>query len=171
MKYCANCGNELEERKTNIEWYCAHCKRRLYANPIPSIDAVLFDGSGRILVGRRNVEPNKGKLNLPGGFVDPNETFEQAISRELKEELDLNPSDYGKLAYAGSRVDRHVQDANERQLLSVIMIADMEHRDFAANEEVSEYLWKLPAELTPQEMTTQSEYDHVMAAVERHRDT
>lgn len=164
MKYCDNCANKLEVRREKIEWYCSHCKRHLYANPIPTIDAILFDENGKILVGRRNIEPNKGKLNLPGGFVDPNETFEEAIMRELREELGLNSSDYSKLTYASSRVDHHVQEAKDRQLLSVIMIADLHHRDFDANDEVDEYLWKLPSELTPEQVTNRSEYDHIMSA-------
>jgi ADP-ribose pyrophosphatase YjhB (NUDIX family) len=38
----------------------------------------------------RNVDPDKGKWDLPGGFIDPNETAEEAACREISEELALN---------------------------------------------------------------------------------
>jgi ADP-ribose pyrophosphatase YjhB (NUDIX family) len=38
----------------------------------------------------RNVDPDKGKWDLPGGFIDPNETAEEAACREISEELGLN---------------------------------------------------------------------------------
>jgi ADP-ribose pyrophosphatase YjhB (NUDIX family) len=104
MNYCNNCGKELEVRQENIEWFCPNCNRHTYSNPIPTIDALLFDENGRILLGKRRHEPFKGKLNLPGGFVDLNETLEQAIARELKEELGLEPTDYSQLSYGGSRI-------------------------------------------------------------------
>ncbi len=165
MKFCSDCGSKLEERKANLEWYCTSCKNYSYANPVPTIDAILVDENGKILVGRRNADPKKGKLNLPGGFVDPDETFEEAIRRELKEELGLDSSDYRGLTYAGSRVDFYKKGTKERQLLSVVMVADTKHRDFDANDEVSEYLWKLPSELAAEDMTNQSEYDHILAAI------
>lgn len=42
-----------------------------------------------ILLTRRNQEPAKGKLDLAGGFTDPNESAEFTCFRELKEELDI----------------------------------------------------------------------------------
>ena len=42
-----------------------------------------------ILLTKRNQEPAKGKLDLAGGFTDPNESAEFTCFRELKEELDI----------------------------------------------------------------------------------
>jgi NAD+ diphosphatase len=38
----------------------------------------------------RNEDPDIGKLDLPGGFIDPKENAETAACREIKEELDLD---------------------------------------------------------------------------------
>lgn len=48
-------------------------------------DAVLFE-RGKVLLVRRGNPPFKGRLALPGGFVDGHESAEAAVLRELKEE-------------------------------------------------------------------------------------
>ena len=48
---------------------------------------------------KRNREPAKGKLDLPGGFIDPNESAEDGLRREIREELQM---DLGELKYVGS---------------------------------------------------------------------
>lgn len=47
----------------------------------------------KVLLTLRGVQPFRGKWCLPGGHIDPNETAQQAIIREVKEEvgLDFNP--------------------------------------------------------------------------------
>jgi ADP-ribose pyrophosphatase YjhB (NUDIX family) len=165
MNFCDACGTQLETRQAGLVWHCPNCKRNLYANPIPTTDALLVDEEGRVLLGRRNNEPSIGKLNLPGGFVDMDETFEEALARELEEELGLKPFEYGKFVYAGSRVDFHTQNGKTRQILVVVMVADIKHREFEANDEVSEYVWKLPSEIKPDELTTKNEYELLMKAV------
>ncbi|MCH1439573.1 MAG: NUDIX domain-containing protein [Rubripirellula sp.] len=48
---------------------------------------------GELLLVRRAREPGKGKWGLPGGFVDRDETIEQALSREVLEETNLHVSE------------------------------------------------------------------------------
>ena len=54
--------------------------------PLLTVDCVLFDGDGRVLLIRRKNPPFQGDLALPGGFVDIGETVENAARRELEEE-------------------------------------------------------------------------------------
>jgi 8-oxo-dGTP diphosphatase len=56
------------------------------ATPALTTDAVVFDGSGRVLLIRRKFPPFRGAYALPGGFVEVGETVEAACRRELKEE-------------------------------------------------------------------------------------
>jgi 8-oxo-dGTP diphosphatase len=57
--------------------------------PALTVDCVVFDSSGRVLLIRRENEPFKGAYALPGGFVDIGETVEAACRRELLEETGL----------------------------------------------------------------------------------
>ncbi|MBL8002472.1 MAG: NUDIX hydrolase [Flavobacteriales bacterium] len=54
-----------------------------------TVDAVVTDARGRVLVMERGTGPFRGSWVLPGGYVDPGETVEQACIREVREELGL----------------------------------------------------------------------------------
>jgi 8-oxo-dGTP diphosphatase len=54
-----------------------------------TVDAIIRDELGRILLMERGAEPFKGTWVLPGGLVDPGETVEEACVREVMEELGL----------------------------------------------------------------------------------
>ncbi|MSU49569.1 MAG: (deoxy)nucleoside triphosphate pyrophosphohydrolase [Opitutus sp.] len=58
------------------------------SSPIPVVAAVIEDGHGRVLLAQRPAHKHLGlKWEFPGGKVEPGESPEQAILREIKEEL------------------------------------------------------------------------------------
>ena len=59
-----------------------------YKNPLPTVDAII-ESKNKIVLIRRGNEPFKGKLALPGGFIDHLETAEHAAVREAEEETGL----------------------------------------------------------------------------------
>ena len=55
------------------------------------VAAVIKDENGKILITQRNLQKSQGGLwEFPGGKIEPNETKENAIVREIKEELDID---------------------------------------------------------------------------------
>ena len=59
------------------------------ALPLVSIDLVLTDPHGRLLLGLRNNAPARGWWFTPGGRIRKNEVFKQAMARIALEELSL----------------------------------------------------------------------------------
>lgn len=57
---------------------------------VPCAGAVIKDAAGRLLLVRRRNEPDAGLWSLPGGRIEPGETGEQAMIREVREETGLS---------------------------------------------------------------------------------
>jgi ADP-ribose pyrophosphatase YjhB (NUDIX family) len=85
FRFCPWCGGPLAppvgERQD-----CAACGEPSYLNPKPTASAILLDSRGRVLLGRRGIEPERGRWDTPGGFTRPGESLEECVQRELREE-------------------------------------------------------------------------------------
>lgn len=58
---------------------------------IDVVAAVIQNEEGKILIAQRNLKESQGGLwEFPGGKIEPNETKEEAIIREIKEEMDID---------------------------------------------------------------------------------
>ena len=56
---------------------------------IPAVGAVIKDPAGRLLLIKRGHDPGAGLWSLPGGRIEPGETHQQALTREVLEETNL----------------------------------------------------------------------------------
>lgn len=65
------------------------CPLCVFDNPRPTATAIIIKDQ-KILVGKRNEEPFKGKWDFFGGFIEKNESPQEAIKREIKEELGVD---------------------------------------------------------------------------------
>jgi ADP-ribose pyrophosphatase YjhB (NUDIX family) len=93
--HCSFCGARFVEAQP---WprHCSGCGNRSYLNPLPVAVVLLPVGEGVVVI-RRNTEPRKGTLTLPGGYIDLGETWQEAARRELLEEtgIDIAGSEIG----------------------------------------------------------------------------
>ncbi len=90
--YCPYCGTPLraEQRFGALRPCCPSCSFVHFRDPKVAVVALVAarDGEGdRVLLVRRGVEPMKGFWSLPGGYMDAGEMPQQALARELLEEV------------------------------------------------------------------------------------
>lgn len=91
MRYCPSCRQETVQFIDNKVFRCSECSFEFYFNAASAVGAVIAKGN-KVAVGIRAGHPAKGLYDFPGGFLDPGETLEQGMARELEEELGQKPT-------------------------------------------------------------------------------
>lgn len=86
FRFCPGCGRPGGSWLGGHEYRCPVCGFRFYQN-VAAACGVLIEHGGRYLFLERARDPARGQLGLPGGFVDPGEGVEQALAREVAEEI------------------------------------------------------------------------------------
>jgi len=86
FRFCPSCAAPGGDWRRGREYRCPACGFRFYQN-VAAACGVLVEHRGRFLFLERAKEPSKGLLGLPGGFVDPGESVEKALAREVAEEI------------------------------------------------------------------------------------
>ncbi|AEF80085.1 NUDIX hydrolase [Leadbettera azotonutricia] len=90
FKFCPACGSTKIIFKDNRVFKCPDCGFTYYHNTAAATGCVVSTPNGVILL-VRGKEPSRGKLALPGGFVDPGEGALEGLRRELQEEIGWTP--------------------------------------------------------------------------------
>lgn len=105
-KFCLYCGGNLTRRKLEGRYrlVCTMCNQIHYRNPIPVVVGVIPKPEGRMVgLVRRAIPPQKGEWALPGGFVEVDENPEEAVVREIKEEIGVESEVQGLIGVAGDK--------------------------------------------------------------------
>lgn len=112
-----------------------------YPRPSLTVDAAVFlreEDIVKILLIKRKNPPFQNSWALPGGFVDMDESLEEAAARELKEETGLDNVNLSQLAAFGA-VDRDPRG----RTVSVVYYGetDMANREVKGNDDAAEAEW------------------------------
>lgn len=84
-RFCPFCGKPNRKVKAAAHRKCPACGLHDWRNPAPAVGcAILRDG--KVLLSRRAGPPKKGEWDLVGGFIEPGETSDEAVRREVREE-------------------------------------------------------------------------------------
>ncbi|MBN8616333.1 MAG: NUDIX domain-containing protein [Deltaproteobacteria bacterium] len=86
--FCHSCGAPFPDT-SRYPRRCTQCRTEVWANPMPvTIALVPIEDDGRtgLLVVRRAIQPQLGKLGLVGGFLEEHESWTEGAARETREE-------------------------------------------------------------------------------------
>ena len=138
FEFCPRCGAKRVGGAAN-PFHCAACGHTQYFNPAVAVAAILLDPDNRVLLLRRAKDPGKGKLGLPGGFVDAGETAEDALRREIREEVNLEVSSLEFLCSAPN--DYHYKNVRY-PVVDLFFVARVQSTTgVAALDGVESFLW------------------------------
>lgn len=126
-------------------FHCSACGHTQYFNPAVAVAAILLGPDGRALLLRRAKDPGKGKLGLPGGFVDIGETAEDALRREIREEVNLK---VGALEFLCTLPNEYHYKSVTYPVLDLFFVARAKSvAGLAALDGVESFLWLDPAQV------------------------
>jgi NAD+ diphosphatase len=97
--FCANCGAPTEQRDGGHERVCPACEAHHFPRTDPVVIVRVSDGADGLLLGRQARWP-EGRFSLLAGYVEPGETLEEAVRREVLEESGVP---VGSVAYVASQ--------------------------------------------------------------------
>ena len=97
-RFCGNCGQATVPADHDRSMRCERCNLSFYPRLSPSIIVLVHRGD-EVLLGRNHMFP-KGLFSTLAGFVEPGESIEATVRREVKEEVGV---DVGALSYRGSQ--------------------------------------------------------------------
>lgn len=97
-RYCGKCGSPTTENEGDRSMVCERCRINFYPRLSPSI-IVLVHREDEVLLARNHMFP-EGLFSTLAGFVEPGESIEETVRREVQEEVGVR---VGNLRYRGSQ--------------------------------------------------------------------
>ncbi|TDR16348.1 NUDIX hydrolase [Marinicella litoralis] len=132
IKFCNQCGHEVKylipQGDDKPRAVCQSCYTIQYENP-KVVNACIIEHKGKILLGKRTIEPRSGFWNIPAGFMENGESTRTGAIREVKEEV---LADLKNITLFG------VYNIIQRNQVHVYFRAELAHENFGAGAETSD---------------------------------
>ena len=167
FRFCPRCAAPRATAEPMQPFQCAGCGLHYYFNPCLAVAAILLGPDDRALFIRRAQEPAKGRLAVPGGFVDVGETAEVAMRREIKEEVNL---EVGPLEFLCTAINEYrYRDVTYPVLDIGFLCRAVSTAPIAALDGVESYCWLRPDEVDLSEIAFPSIRDTLRVYLQRGR--
>jgi mutator protein MutT len=137
-KYCHYCGSqEIDWNNGTSRMFCRHCCRSFFINAAAAVIALIKNEKGDFLFTRRKNNPEAGKLDFPGGFANIGESAENAVKREIREELGLKLTE---IKYYTSIPNRYLYDGIVYFTMDLVFLCKYNSLEgIAAADDISEF--------------------------------
>ncbi len=153
FQFCPVCGARLKSSKLKesepARLVCSGCDFIFYIDP-KLVASSVVELDGRIVLLKRDIEPQKGKWVVPGGYVDRGEEVEAAALRETEEECGIKTrirNLLGVYSYPG------------RPVVVVVYVTEYLSGDLTVGDEAQEVKLVQPEEIPWNELAFQSTAD------------
>jgi NAD+ diphosphatase len=98
-QFCPRCGEPTEPEQAGWIRRCTRDGSEHYPRTDPAVIMAVVDDDNRLLLGR-NAQWPEGRFSVLAGFVEPGESFEAAVAREVEEEVGIAVTD---VTYLGNQ--------------------------------------------------------------------
>lgn len=114
---------------------CSACQFIFYQNSKPTASALIID-NGKVLLGKRKINPSKGKWDIIGGFLEEGEHPENGMKREVREESGLEVEVVDRLDFI---MDTY--GVERESTLNITYIAKAKGGKMEPGDDISELRW------------------------------
>ena len=133
MNFCSNCGHKVQFGNIPDDhlprFHCLSCGTIHYQNPRVIVGCIPV-WEDKVMLCRRGIEPQLGLWNVPGGFMENNETVEDGAMREMMEET------FGRVRIIGLQSVFTVLHVNQVHLHFVAEMADLNYQTTPESTEI-----------------------------------
>lgn len=152
--FCVKCAKASLVKEGQKAFRCQACDFVYFHNVAAAVCAFIVC-NGQVLLVKRAQQPSKGQLDFPGGFVDYAESNEQALKREVLEELKLEVS---TMQYIGSYPNQYLYQDVLYQTLDSFFVINLAIKPNVVlqQSEVSAYEWVDLSEVLPERLAFES---------------
>ena len=153
FRHCPRCQRPEPDIRNQREMRCSGCGLRFFFNVAAACGAFIFIGDQLVLCVRGH-DPGKGLLDVPGGFIEFDETLEEGLIREIREELGIEVTD---LHYLTSAPNRYVFAGVPYRTADVFYLCEaMNPEALQAADDVADIVLVKPEAVNPAEFAFDS---------------
>ena len=160
-RFCPADGTRLEEPRPSGGARCPCCGRSWYRNSAPSVGAAIVE-NGKALVTVRAREPEKGRIDVPGGFLDVGEHPVDGLVREAREELGVEVEVSGNPVLLAT----HTYGADGGYVLAIGFRARITGGEVRPTDDVAKVRWVSAEELDELDFAWEHDREMVRAALD-----
>lgn len=148
INFCRRCGTTLN--KISEEYWKCKNQHSTFNSPVPATGIFfLTPNKQSIVLSRRKFDPNKGLLDCVGGFMEINESAEDAVRREITEETELTQDHYSTPIYLCSAPSNYYYQGENIPVISTLFWAVIhEGVQLKPHDDVAEIVTLSPDEIS-----------------------
>ncbi|MEH0156764.1 NUDIX domain-containing protein [Limibacter armeniacum] len=145
FKYCPSCSKPTIFFQNYGAFECEECHFQLFINASAAVAAFILNEEGELLMAKRKHDPQAGTLDLPGGFVEVMEPAEDAVKREIMEELNLEVT---HLEYFGSFPNEYLYKGMTYHTLDLAFVCKVKtFEGMQVNDDVADAIFIRPEKI------------------------